>query len=70
MSTAEERVGAVAALGVIELDAEEELLVPTPLVAVIEKVYAWPSTKDPVRVNGDDVPSEYERAREGEEVMV
>jgi hypothetical protein len=56
-------------LGVIELDAKEELLVPTPLVAVIEKVYAWPSTKDPVRVKGDDVP-EYVRAREGEEVMV
>ena len=63
-------MGEAAALGVIELDAKEELLVPTPLVAVIEKVYAWPSTKDPVRLKGDDVPSEYERAREGEEVMV
>jgi hypothetical protein len=34
--------GAVAAKGVIELDAEDEELVPTPLVAVIVKVYAWP----------------------------
>ena len=70
MSTAEERVGEAAELGVMELDAADGLLVPTPLVAVIEKVYAWPSTKDPVRVKGDDVPSEYVRAREGEEVMV
>jgi hypothetical protein len=38
-------------------------------VAVIVKVYAWPSTKDPVTVKGDVVP-EYERARDGEEVMV
>ena len=69
MSTAEERVGEAAELGVMELDAADGELVPAPLVAVIVKVYAWPSTKDPVRVNGDDVP-EYERAREGEEVMV
>ena len=34
--------GAVAAKGVIELEAEDEELGPTPLVAVIVKVYAWP----------------------------
>jgi hypothetical protein len=67
--TAVEIVGAVAVLGVIELDAEDGLLVPAPLVAVIVNVYAWPSTKDPVTVKGDVVP-EYERARDGEEVMV
>jgi hypothetical protein len=38
-------------------------------VAVIVKVYAWPSTKDPVTVNGDVVP-EYVSTIEGEEVMV
>ena len=70
LSTADERVGEVAELGVIELDEEDGLLVPTPFVAVIVKVYAWPSTNDPVTVNGDDVTSEYERARAGEEVIV
>jgi hypothetical protein len=34
--------GAVAAKGVIELDAEDDELVPTPLVAVIVSVYDWP----------------------------
>jgi hypothetical protein len=34
--------GAAAAEGVIELEAEDEELAPTPLVAVIVKVYAWP----------------------------
>jgi hypothetical protein len=34
--------GAAAAEGVIELEAEEDELEPTPLVAVIVKVYAWP----------------------------
>jgi hypothetical protein len=67
--TAEERVGEAAELGVIELDAEDGELVPALLVAVIVKVYAWPSTKDPVTVKGEDVP-EYVSAREGEEVMV
>ena len=69
LRTAVEIVGAVALLGVIELDAEDGLLVPTSLVAVIVKVYAWPSTKDPVTVNGDVVP-EYVSTIEGEEVMV
>ena len=35
-------VGAIAAKGVIELDAEDGEPVPTPFVAVIVKVYAWP----------------------------
>ena len=35
-------VGAVAAKGVIELEADDDEPVPTPLVAVIVKVYAWP----------------------------
>jgi hypothetical protein len=70
LSTAEERVGEAAELGVMELDAEDGLLLPTPLVAVIVNVYAWPSTKDPVTVNCDVVPSEYVSAREGEVVMV
>ena len=69
LRTAVEIVGAVALLGVIELDAEDGLLVPTSLVAVIVKVYAWPSTKDPVTVKGDVVP-EYVSTIEGEEVMV
>ena len=34
--------GAVAANGVIEFDAEDDELVPTPLVAVIVSVYDWP----------------------------
>jgi hypothetical protein len=35
-------VGAAAAYGVIEFEALDEELVPAPLVAVIENVYAWP----------------------------
>jgi hypothetical protein len=34
--------GTAAAEGVIELDAEDGEPVPTPFVAVIVKVYAWP----------------------------
>jgi hypothetical protein len=40
LRAAAERVGAVAELGVIELDAEDGELVPALLVAVIVKVYA------------------------------
>jgi hypothetical protein len=55
--------------GVTELDAEDELLVPTPLVAVIVNVYAWPATNDPVTVKGVEV-SEYVSAIDGDEVIV
>ena len=34
--------GAAAAYGVIEFEELDEELVPAPLVAVIENVYAWP----------------------------
>ena len=61
--------GTAAALGVTELDAEDELLVPTALVAVIEKVYACPPTKEPVTEIGEVVP-EYVSAMEGEDVIV
>jgi hypothetical protein len=37
-----------AAYGVIEFEALDEELVPAPLVAVIENVYAWPCTKVPL----------------------
>jgi len=34
--------GAAAAYGVIEFEELDEELIPAPLVAVIENVYAWP----------------------------
>jgi len=48
--------GAVAANGVIEFEAEGDEDVPTPFVAVIVNVYAWPWIKDPVTVSGEAVP--------------
>jgi len=49
-------VGTVAAYGVIEADAADAADGPTPLVAVIVNVYAWPWTKAPVTANGEVVP--------------
>ena len=42
---------------------------PTPFVAVIEKVYACPPTKEPVTEIGEVVP-EYVSAIAGDEVIV
>jgi hypothetical protein len=46
----------VEAKGVIELDGEDDVLVPTLFVADIVNVYACPCTKLPVTAKGVDVP--------------
>ena len=55
--------------GVTELEDKDEELAPTALLAVIVNVYAWPATKVPVTVNGDEVP-EYVSTIDGDEVIV
>jgi hypothetical protein len=44
------------AKGVIELEGEDDVPVPTLFVAEIVNVYACPCTKLPVTANGVDVP--------------
>jgi hypothetical protein len=63
--------GATAAKGVNEFEADDDELVPKPLVAVIENVYACPCTKVPVYVKGFAVADEVKvKVTDGDDVTV
>ena len=63
--------GDAAAYGVTEFEVPEEVLVPAPLVAVIENVYACPCTKLPLYVSGFAVAGEVNvSTTDGDEVVV